>query len=458
MNNSELVYDIYYFGSLSGYDCYPPTNKFSGYFNNLNKDWLLSIRCDKGCVKYVYVKYGLLTSGKDPRTGSCFGLAFSLKDIFFTDVNILHDFFENAVNIMVDENKLLKIVSEKQIGFVPPHLINIESYLIDWNGRIRSFISNLPDSNFCRLSGKKCVEEGRIAKMHLQSDPAALYESFCLNGGVDISPNFLIEKYSLEQKKSQNKLPTDQENKDQDKNPTDFKEDPNANPVTIKFKICKEIKNNVKKFLNKYRSSFKRRLLFFLLLLSIILSYAIYLYKENQEKYSAILISLDKLLLQTKKTNNFGISVESAKQKLMSAYPLTNAVFSIDGSRFFCEINGNNILVHGIVSPSGESIVIKDEFALKNKKKIIIDVTGSKRDGNIFVDGRLFKLIIDGTVVKTAIKTDQAEKDSEFINAQDGRYEFQLSNDTIKKGEVSNFKMAFYDCTINSLCLSIWAQ
>ncbi|MEI6596383.1 MAG: hypothetical protein WCO28_12535, partial [Bacteroidota bacterium] len=172
-------------------------------------------------------------------------------------------------------------------------------------------------------------------------------------------------------------------------------------------------------------------------------------------------LSNQQIIEQEEKNNKIELNENNATITHMTEpktlFTLNRATFWDNNipSQFNGDIRGNSISVKGKASKGGAGIVNDGRIMLGGSEKIIITVKNASSDGNIFDEGRLFKLEIDHNVLQTKNMNDLCNMDSGYLSAKDGTYEFPLSNDTIKQGYIDKFQIIFYNCTIAALDLTI---
>lgn len=199
---SESV-GVYYFGSLkNGFECYPQSNLFDGYYNNFIKDDLLTVRKHGSIVRYVYVKYDLVTSVRNGREGSCFGVVLEFTDIYFNDIKEYYNFFyEGVMPAIINEKQLLKNITHSQIAFVPNALRNVIIYLDKWRDKIIDALNKKLRHYISPLSGEINDSSNSAMSMHPYSNEKAIKECFSRYGAINLSASYQVEHYSPSEKK-----------------------------------------------------------------------------------------------------------------------------------------------------------------------------------------------------------------------------------------------------------------
>jgi hypothetical protein len=205
---------------------------------------------------------------------------------------------------------------------------------------------------------------------------------------------------------------------------------------------------------HRHRGREDRPMIFFggILLLSLIFYGLWHSYSSQSDQ--EILEQVDEKYKVELNANNSTITHATEPKNL---FTLNRATFwdNSKPSQFNGDIRGNSISVKGRASKGGAGIVNEGRIMLGGSEKIIITVKNASSSGNIFDEGRLFKLEIDHNVLQTKNMADLCNMDIGYLYAKDGTYEFPLSNDIIRQGYIDKLQIIFYNCTIAALDLSI---
>lgn len=145
---ANTISEIYFFGSLAdGFKVYPAKNSssnwYSSFYNNTEENYKLHIVKKGDSVTYTYVKYGLLTSLNDGRTGSFFGLSIVFNNKYFNNIDV----FINKICVQIFKALIKEkiILSQNDstgaIGYVAYDFNSVAPQLNDWITRIRAIIS-----------------------------------------------------------------------------------------------------------------------------------------------------------------------------------------------------------------------------------------------------------------------------------------------------------------------------
>ncbi|MCF0075203.1 hypothetical protein LZD49_32270 [Dyadobacter sp. CY261] len=194
----KIIRNIYYFGALAdGFKVYPNhtgvDNIFSTYYNNSETDWFVLANNTQKSVFYTYVRYGILTSVANGRTGSCFGIAIEFEDCYFSDFEIFKaSIIDKVIEILLKEGVLLSRVSDL-IAFKPYNLTEVSKYLDGMTLRIEEFIRGkylaylIPKDNVEKVGGKK------IIGVNDQTPNDVVSGLFTRYGSVKLSPKIPLE-------------------------------------------------------------------------------------------------------------------------------------------------------------------------------------------------------------------------------------------------------------------------
>src|SRR5215213_3509577 len=205
---NDWIGNIFYFGSpKDGFKVYPDlgavSNVFRGYYSNTETDWVLVVRKFDDITRYTYVRYGLLTSLIEGRTGSCFGISIDFVNHYFTDLKVfLTEIFEGIWGAILDEKQLLEAQeSSGKVAFKSYDLHDVGPYLDEMSKKIREVIRNKKYSEYLRPSYEiPQAGDDQIYGLHPNSSPSALLEYFRTYGAIKLAPNLPIEIKSLSEK------------------------------------------------------------------------------------------------------------------------------------------------------------------------------------------------------------------------------------------------------------------
>lgn len=208
---NDWIGNIFYFGSpKDGFRVYPdlgaPSNVFSGYYSNTETDWILIARKAEDITRYTYVRYGLLTSLIDGRTGSCFGISIDFVDHYFTDLKVFRtEIFEGIWGAILDERQLLEAQeSSGKVAFRSYDLYDVAPYLDEMSKKIREVLRDQKYSKYVRPSHEiPQAGDNPIYGLHPDSSPSALREYFSTYGVIKLSPKLPIETKSASEKKEE---------------------------------------------------------------------------------------------------------------------------------------------------------------------------------------------------------------------------------------------------------------
>lgn len=210
---NDWIGNIFYFGSpKDGFKVYPDlgavSNVFSGYYTNTGTDWILIARKSEEITRYTYVRYGLLTSLSEGRTGSCLGISIDFVNHYFTDLKVFRtEIFEGIWGAILDERRLLEVQeSSGKAAFKSYDLHDVGPYLDDMSNKIREVIRDKKYSQYVRGSYEiPSAGDNQIYGLHPDSSPSALLEYFKTFGAIKLSPNLPIETKSPSEKQQEDK-------------------------------------------------------------------------------------------------------------------------------------------------------------------------------------------------------------------------------------------------------------
>jgi hypothetical protein len=212
---SDSIGNIFYFGSpKDGFKVYPDlgpvSNVFSGYYTNTNteSEWILVVRKSEAITRYTYVRYGLLTSLVEGRTGSCFGISIDFVNCYFTDLKVfLTDIFEGLWGAILDEKQLLEVQgSSGKVAFKSYDLHDVALYLDGISNKIKEVIRNQKYSAYVRPSYEiPQAGDNQVYGLHPHSSSSAMIEYFRMYGAVKLAPNLPIETKSLAEKQEEDR-------------------------------------------------------------------------------------------------------------------------------------------------------------------------------------------------------------------------------------------------------------
>ena len=208
---NDWIDKIFYFGSpKDGFKVYPDlgpaSNVFSGYYSNTETNWILVARKAEEITRYTYVRYGLLTSVVDGRTGSCFGISIDFVNHYFTDLKIFQtEIFEGIWGAILADRQLLEAQeSSGKIAFRSYDLYDVASYLDEKSKKIREVISDKKYAKFVRPSYEiPQAGDNPVYGLHPDSSPLALNEYFRTYGVIKLSPNLPIETRSASERQQE---------------------------------------------------------------------------------------------------------------------------------------------------------------------------------------------------------------------------------------------------------------
>ncbi len=210
---NDVVGNIFYFGSpKDGFKVYPDvgavSNVFSGYYSNTETDWILIAKKSDEITRYTYVKYGLLTSAVDGRTGSCFGIAIDFVNHYFTDLKVFRtQIVEGVLGAILDDRQVLEIqTTSGKVAFKSYDLYDVGPYLDEMSKKIREVIADTKYSNYIRPSYEiPNAGDTLVYGLHPDSSPSAVSECFRTYGAIKLSPNLPIETKSLAEKQEEHR-------------------------------------------------------------------------------------------------------------------------------------------------------------------------------------------------------------------------------------------------------------
>lgn len=204
----NLIKQIYYFGSSKdGFNTFPESNAFAHYYtNSAPEKWLLTLRKVNSVVYHTFVKYGLMTSFKDGRTGSHIGISIAMNDYYFNDLKFLSkNFFQEIINIMRKEEKLIegkgtyirpfKDDECDNIAFVPLGLSDVKDYLERWNAEIKNYFTEKEVTKYLKkLSPNIPGCDEFFYKLHVNNKKEIIQRYFEKSGAVNVADH---EKYPI---------------------------------------------------------------------------------------------------------------------------------------------------------------------------------------------------------------------------------------------------------------------
>lgn len=210
---SDSIGNIFYFGSpKDGFKVYPDlgpvSNVFSGYYTNTENEWILVVRKSEEITRYTYVRYGLLTSLVEGRTGSCFGISIDFVNHYFTDLKVfLTDIFEGLWGAILEEKQLLEVQgSSGKVAFKSYDLHDVAPYLDGISNKIKEVIRNQKYSAYVRPSYEiPQAGDNQVYGLHPHSSSSAMIEYFRMYGAVKLAPNLPIETKSLAEKQEEDR-------------------------------------------------------------------------------------------------------------------------------------------------------------------------------------------------------------------------------------------------------------
>jgi len=210
---NDVVGSVFYFGApKDGFKVYPDpgavSNVFSGYYSNIETDWVLIAKKSDEMTRYTYVKYGLLTSAIDGRTGSCFGIAIDFVNHYFTDLKVFRtQIVEGVLGAILDDRQVLEIQEGSgKVAFKSYDLYDVGSYLDEMSKKIRAVIADRKYSNYVRPSYEiPDAGENPVYGLHPDSSPSAMNEYFRTNGVIKLSPKYPVETKSFSEKQEEHK-------------------------------------------------------------------------------------------------------------------------------------------------------------------------------------------------------------------------------------------------------------
>ena len=216
---NDWIDKIFYFGSpKDGFKVYPDlgaaSNVFSGYYSNTETDWILVARKAEDITRYTYVKYGLLTSLVDGRTGSCFGIAIDFVNHYFTDLKVFQtEIFESIWGAILADGQLLQTQESSGIvGFRSYDLYDVAPYLEEKSKKIRVVIQDKKYAQLVRPSYEiPQAGDNPVYGLHPDSSPSAINEYFRTYGTIKLSPNLPIETKSAAERQQEQRYNLEKE-------------------------------------------------------------------------------------------------------------------------------------------------------------------------------------------------------------------------------------------------------
>ena len=210
---NDWIGNIFYFGSpKDGFRVYPDlgalSNVFSGYYSNTETDWILIARKAEDITRYTYVRYGLLTSLIDGRTGSCFGISIDFVNHYFTDLKVFQtEIFEGIWGAILDERQLLEAQeSSGKVAFRSYDLYDVAPYLDEMSKKISAVLREKKYAKYVKPSHEiPQAGDNPIYGLHPDSSSSALREYFRTYGVIKLSPKLPIETKSASEKKEEHR-------------------------------------------------------------------------------------------------------------------------------------------------------------------------------------------------------------------------------------------------------------
>ena len=159
----------------------------SFYTNCAPESWIMNIRKVNSSVFHTFVKYGLITSFENGRSGSHFGISIRAKNYYFNNIKLLHELFEKIEDVMLDERKLIGKNKFDQRGFIPKSICQESDYLDNFSQRIKNvFKQSEFNDNFKQLPLE--IPNGeRYYKVHINSNQESFYNYFKETGCIQVS-------------------------------------------------------------------------------------------------------------------------------------------------------------------------------------------------------------------------------------------------------------------------------
>jgi hypothetical protein len=193
-----IISGVYFFGSLGdGFKVYPYSQhaytSYSPFYNNSAKNYKLQVVKRNNEIVYTFVRYGILTSLVDGRTGSCFGLSIVFENYYFNSFEqFLSKICTQIFDAIIKEGKLLQKDSNGIIGFVSFDLKSLSHTLNEWIKLIKTVIS---EKYLSYLSGLNEIPDNSNQDLVCLSDKSSdsvILEKLKNTGGVILSPDFPI--------------------------------------------------------------------------------------------------------------------------------------------------------------------------------------------------------------------------------------------------------------------------
>ena len=181
----------YFFGVPTGFETFP-TVKRVGYYQQFYErvddlPWRFLVRQNKNIVRYIYIRYGLLSHSKRPQ--SLFGISLELKDFYIDCVNeeligFLNSFFNEIV-----EDEILFSKKGKVINYKIGTFKEVASYM-EQKLTILQKIPELLEDNLILLETNKDVfTPKQIAQIGYNVKDEVLSSFFLKYGGINILPS-----------------------------------------------------------------------------------------------------------------------------------------------------------------------------------------------------------------------------------------------------------------------------
>jgi hypothetical protein len=203
----NFIGDIFYFGSpKDGFKVYPDlgaiSNIFAGYYTNTESDWILVAKKSNDITTYTYVRYGLLTSAVNGRTGSCLGISIDFINYYFTDFELLRTrVIEKIWEAFLVENVLLERQEiSRKIAFKPYSLNEVGQYLDAKSQTIRRVITEHYSKNVKTSNYIPDAEGNPLYELNPRSSAEVITDLFETYGLIKLSPRAPIETKSISQK------------------------------------------------------------------------------------------------------------------------------------------------------------------------------------------------------------------------------------------------------------------
>lgn len=124
------------------------------------------------------------------------------------------------------------------------------------------------------------------------------------------------------------------------------------------------------------------------------------------------------------------------------------------GSTMSVRHNDLGLVFSGSANEEGAGFVLEsDNMGLDGKRRLKLEISGIEST-DVFDRGKLLKLVLNADVAKTANNTGMNRADSEYINARNGEYIFNL----VRPEDIVKINLVFYKCTVRNLSIRMFLE